>query len=285
MREVRGARIFAVPIMAIVVAFGKILEKTLGAFIIIVVATLPLLVLYGVINLIRYLVFGAPFIWLSIADMPPAIYLPIFVICATATFLFLVVFDVSIPATISIKLVLRVIKLKKRQVLPILGLYLTLLSMGLGWYTDSVFYGNVIVGVVLSIVVGMLIGIAFAHIDRDRLLANLYWIAKARCLIRMNCDFEASFPLREVHEKRYDDSTVIENLHMATSLISERKEVKQRRTLFLWTRSGPHFRAHRISQEDITACINDLRVPLIDDEYREIISDNIEKTKNLMSFS
>lgn len=293
MPEMRDRHLLWVPVMAAGLAFAKLFEVCILPIVTILLAAPLLFAFLGIASYIHYIISGAPFVWFTASNLPPSIYviyLPVAALFLAVAFLILVEFDVSAPATISMKVVLRVINLKKRESLFNLFLFVTVLSIVFGWYPDNVFYNNIIVGIILSVVAGTLTGFAFAPIERDNLLANLYRIAKARCLIHMNCEFEANFPLKDVYEdrdsyRRSIHAANLENLQIAVSLICEKRELKQRKTLFQLTRHGIYFRPHRVSDEDIMAYLNDLREPSTGDEYGGIVSDNIEKTKNLVSLS
>jgi len=304
----RGARFLYVPIGSAVIAALKLIEVAFSLAIVLLIAAVPIYAVYTVISVFRYFFSEGPFVWVLPFDTIPAVDWTIFTICFTVSFLFLAVFDVSIPKTVSVKRVLRVIRLKKRESLSTIVLLISMLSIGFGWYSNNVFYHNFIVGIILSMVTGGLIGFAFASIEKDKIKANLYRLAKARCLIRMNCDFETYFPLRYVYEDRMvvapdakyaEEEPLIMNLLYATIVISENRELKKRQTLFKWApwgiylgyhefHKGIHMRSKQTSHKEFMAYTDETRRLSEDSKYeayREIVADNIEKTNQLWLLS
>jgi len=300
----RGARLLYVPIVAIVIAAIKFIEVAFSFVIVLLIAAVPIFAVYTIISVVRYFLSEGPFVWVLPLNTVPAVDWTIYAICFTASFLFLAVFDVSIPKTLSVKRVLRVMRLKKRESLSTIVLLISMLSVGFGWYSDNVFYYNLIVGIILSVITGGLIGFSLACLEKDKIIANLCRLAKARCLVRMNYDFETYFPLRYVFEDRkvmvpgsnyVSDEHVLENLMYATIVISENRELKKRRTLFKWApwgvyigshefHSGIHTRSKPSSRKEFLAYTDEARRLMKDnkyDVYREIIADNIEKTEQL----
>lgn len=300
----RGVRLLYVPIFSIVIAALKLIEVAFSFVIVLLIAAVPIFAVYAVMSVVWYFLFKGPFVWVLPFDTVPAVDWTIFAICFTASFLFLAVFDVSIPKTVSVKRVVRVMRLKKRESLSTIVLLISMLSVGFGWYSDNVFYHNFIVGIILSVIIGGLLGLSFARLEKDKIIANLYRLAKARCLIRMNCDFETYFPLRYVFEDRkvvvpgsnyVSDEHVLVNLMYATIVISENRELKKRKTLFKWApwgvyigshefHNGIHMRSKPSSRKEFLAYADEARRLMKDnkyDVYREIIADNIEKTEQL----
>ena len=276
-----------VPVLAVLAPFLQLLELCLYIFITVVFAE----IIFGILGFIYHIVSGVPFISpLLLPDMPIYIYFPVISISFIIVFLILVVFDASIPSKISVKLILRVMKLKMREVLSMLILFFSIILIFLGKYPANIFYDNFITGLVMSVIIGTVLGFAMAYIEKNHILGNLYRIAKSRCLIRMDRDFETNFLLKDVLLKPnpftggYLASTdqSIEYLAKTVSLIQERRELKQRKTLFMLL-PGPRIwiRPHRIFEKDIMGAIDIVRTSICDNEYREILSDNIQRTENL----
>jgi len=307
-RWAKGARLLFVPIMAIPMAAIKMVEVIFSFFIMILIAAAPIFAVYSIISVAHYFISGGPFVWFWSLSAASTIRWSIEAVFFTLSFLFLAVFDVSIPKVPSVRLILRVIRLKKREALSMLVFYLSLVLFSLGWYTDNVFYTDFITGITLSLVTGGLIGFSFAGLERDHLLANLYRLAKARCLICMNHDFETYFPLRYVHEdlkieepdvESVTEEPILKNLLYATLSVTDNRELKSRKTLFKWSpwgtyigshylRGGIHFKNKPVSHKDFLEFTGEARRLSTDDKYekyREIIEGSIENTENLEALS
>ena len=274
------------PVLAFLSPFLQLLELGLFIFITIVFGE----IIFGILGFIYHIVSGVPFISpLSLPNMPIYIYFPVFLISFIIVFLTLVVFDAIIPSKISLKLILRVMKIRMREVLPMLILFFSIILIFLGKYPDNLFYDNFITGLVISVIIGTVFGFVMAYIERDHRLGNLYRIAKARCLIRMDRDFETNFLLKDVILKPHPFTSTdlastdqsIKDLAVAVSLIQERRELKKRRTLFMLLPGRIWIRPHRIFEKDIRGAIDIVRTSICDNEYREILTDNIQRTKNL----
>lgn len=308
-RWARGARLLLVPIMVIPIAAMKMIEVIFSFFIMILIAAVPIFAVYSIISVFHYFISGDPFVWFWSLSATATIRWSIEALFFTASFLFLAVFDVSIPKVPSIRLIFRVMRLKKREALSMLVLYASLIMFSLGWYTDNAFYTDFTTGITLSVIIGGLIGFSFASLERDHLLANLYRLAKARCLIRMNRDFETYFPLRYAYDdrkveepgaKHMTEEPILRRLLYATFSMTENRELKKRRTLLKWAPWGLfigwyylgtnlffgiiHHRNQPVSHEKFLEHTDKARRLMKNykyDKYREIIEGSIEKTENL----
>jgi len=305
-RRFRGANIFWIPLVAVFYAGAKMIEAIFFFISMLIIALVSTLAIYSIIRVIHYFIFGGPFVFNSLFEVD-AVRWPIsilFIALFIASFLFLGLFDVSIPKRPTIPLIFRVIRLKKREALSTMALFVVLILLALGWYSDNVFYYNLPVGLGLSIITGGLIALALSSGEKDHLLANLYRLAKARCLIRMDHDFEAYFPLRYTHEdrkvekpgaKRSTVEPLLKRLFYATVIITDNRNVRNRKTLFKWSdwgtyvgshefRDGRHFKNEISPLEYFHEFTDSARTLMEKDEYseyREFIKASIENTEKL----
>jgi hypothetical protein len=289
-------------VAAPIFAFVKLFAVAITAIFTILIIAPALYAFLGIASYAYHVVTGAPFVFFEYANMPNIIfyvYLPIFAVLFTWGFLCLVVFDVSIPAGIPIKIIRRVIKYKKRKILSDLVLFFMVLATIFQLYSGNIFYGNFIGGVVFSLIGGALTGAALAPTDRDKLLANLFRIAQASCFVRIQDSFAAYYPLKDVHENDYGNSQLVRNLATAVSFISDNVELRNRKTLFRWAPGGVyigpyefhgliHFKSKKRSSSEIGEYVIKAQTLMNEteyDNYRDFVADSIEKTEKLISFS
>ncbi len=303
---IKGAPSYYVLMGAIILSFLKLVEVSLSFVVMLLISGIPIYVVYALISVFRFFFSEGPFAWILPFGIHPAIDWYIFAVCFTASFLFLAVFDVGIPKTLSPKRLLMVIRLKKRESLSTIVLLISVLILMFdysmfNWHFDNPFFYNIIGGIIFSLITGGLFSLAFASIQKDLVIANLHLLAKTRCLIRMNCLFETHFPLRYIyeqkdylkHENKYM-SDILVNLAEAVIIIYENREVKERQTIFKWNPYtiyiGPwvkeiwFMRMKVKSNEKFLAYTDEARKLLKEiknKKYYDIIVDNIDKTEQL----
>jgi len=304
-KSIRGFRLFFLPISVIILSAFKVIEVAFTIIFAALIAAIPIIILCCIVSAIYNIFTDGPFVWFWDLDIFQTVKIYLSSFFMLLSFIFLVVFDVSIPKNFTIPLIFRVIRLKKKEALSIIVLFLSIVAMSLGEYSDSYFFNNFIPGLVNSLISGASLGYICSKIEIDEFLGTLYRLGKARCLVRMGRNYETYFPLRYVHEDSksitFDDDdllavkTISKNFLYATLYIVDNNEMKKRKTLFKWSpwgvymgshefHSGIHMKSKRESYTTFLETINTIRKYMIGHEkskYNEIINNSLENTEKL----
>lgn len=193
-------------------------------------------------------------------DTPYFILWPILIVSFIFSFIYLST-EIPLARIFSIRSILLAVKSNFKAILFwILPILLALILVG-GF--TGFFYDNFTHGAILSLIMGITFGFILAPVEREKFIAELYRIAKIRCLMRMHRNFEAEFLLttkKDVMRGKVDASN---------------------RTIWYLTCALLHT-VKKTQREDALECINKAFSSLPDNEYRETLSDSIRKTRNFI---
>lgn len=225
------------------------------------VAGIITLVILTPLSLVNHLLTGAPFLWPT--ELPTHVYLPIFLVCFVAIFLF-AMSNVPLRPIFPVKRILMEIpvglKVNSSKILEfIASLALGLALIGSG--PLGILYEDIRIGVIANGFSGALLGLSFARLESDPVLGNLYRIARARCLMRLGREAEASYRLSSV--------LAAGNLFLP--------EATKKLAIALWSViHDPQVVEKYINEA--AKCVSS------DDMHVEIYLDNIQKTRRLVAY-
>jgi len=151
------------------------------------------------LTLLNHFLTGAPFVWP--AELPMNVHLPVFFVCFVIIFLF-VMSDVRLRP-FSIRRILSEMPVGLRVNSGRILEYIASMAFGLvlvGSGTLEILYEDIRHGIIANGFAGLLLGSAFAHgaLEKDFVLGNLYRIGRARCLIRLDRQTEASYRIKRL---------------------------------------------------------------------------------------
>lgn len=187
-------------IMAFFLPIFAIFAHLITLVILFLIAGIITLVIWTPLSLVNHLLTRAPFLWPT--DLPIHVSLPFFLACFVVVFLF-AMSNVPLRPVFPVRRILMEIpvglKVNSGKILEfIASSALGLALVGTG--PLGILYGDVYIGVIANGFSGVLLGLSFARLESDPLLGNLYRIARARCLIRLSRQAEASYRLSSVLE-------------------------------------------------------------------------------------
>ena len=241
--------------IAILGGLITIVFLVLGTLLIEAIFLIPLSVVYPLLT-------GAPFI------LPENIKILLFFVFFIPFFLFVVSEVRLIPFSIR-RILMKIpvgLKLRSGNILKFIASTAVGIAI-VGGGALGILYEDVLSGVIVYCFTGLLVGLAFSRgVEKDFILGNLYRIARARCLIRLDRHAEASYRLKIfVHHPDYPPfslTPVVKYLVYASiDLINDfPNEAEEYLNEAAKSISG-------------------------DDKYREIYLDSIQKTRQLAGLS
>ena len=243
--------------LPIIVIFADIISLAIMSFI----AAIITAIILTPVSLVIHILTGAPFLWPT--ELPTHVYLPIFLVCFVAIFLF-AMSNVPLRPIFPVKRILMEIpvglKVNSSKILEfIASLALGLALIGSG--PLGILYEDIRIGVIANGFSGALLGLSFARLESDPVLGNLYRIARARCLMRLGREAEASYRLSSV--------LAAGNLFLP--------EATKKLAIALWSViHDPQVVEKYINEA--AKCVSS------DDMHVEIYLDNIQKTRRLVAY-
>jgi hypothetical protein len=251
--------IYLLAILPFIAAFANILVLIITG----IIAAIFSVIILSIVEFISYILLGAPFSWGM--GVPWYIREPIIVISFISVFIFGAT-DIPINRIFSIKWILIGLKIRAKRILLFFsGLILTAI-LAYVWYSGPVDPFNLVVenltqSLIVSVWAGLMFGSALAQTEKNPSFGNLLRISKIRCLILTGHNIEAYYLL---------DSMVKEDLsgepHGTIYYLSS---VMQ--SILINIPPGRVIAEIALAEEAVG-----------NDKYKEIISINIQKTKDLL---